>query len=120
MPAAKTMFTQSCSNVKAPHIALARISFDLTSGKPPQQDAGAGEDKMASKMISKILSLARKPSAPGAFAHGQNGTVSAEKVRALATGAALAVALDASPAVLVSIYDYAYRLRDQQRRPLPC
>jgi hypothetical protein len=37
-------------------------------------------------------------------------------VRALATGAALATALDASPAVLVSIYEYAHRYRDRNRR----
>jgi hypothetical protein len=37
-------------------------------------------------------------------------------VRALATGAALAVSLDTSPAVLVSIYDYAHRYRDKGRR----
>ena len=37
-------------------------------------------------------------------------------VRALATGAALAVSLDTSPAVLVSIYDYAQRYRDKGRR----
>jgi hypothetical protein len=42
--------------------------------------------------------------------------VSAANVRALATGAALAVSLDASPAVLVSIYDYAHRYRDKGRR----
>ena len=41
---------------------------------------------------------------------------SASNVRALATGAALAVSLDASPAVLVSIYDYAHRYRDKGRR----
>ncbi|HJU30836.1 MAG TPA: hypothetical protein VJ740_05255 [Hyphomicrobiaceae bacterium] len=40
----------------------------------------------------------------------------ASKVRALATGAALAVAVDNSPAVLVSIYDYAHRYRDKGRR----
>jgi hypothetical protein len=40
----------------------------------------------------------------------------APDVRALATGAALATALDASPAVLVSIYDYAHRYRDRSRR----
>ena len=38
------------------------------------------------------------------------------KVRALATGAALATAVDSSPAVLVSIYDYAHRYRDKGRR----
>lgn len=37
-------------------------------------------------------------------------------VRALATGAALATSVDTSPAVLVSIYDYAHRYRDRGRR----
>jgi len=41
---------------------------------------------------------------------------SASNMRALATGAALATSLDASPAVLVSIYDYAHRYRDKGRR----
>ena len=41
---------------------------------------------------------------------------SASNMRALATGAALAASLDASPAVLVSIYDYAHRYRDKGRR----
>ena len=41
---------------------------------------------------------------------------SASNVRAFATGAALAVSIDASPAVLVSIYDYAHRYRDKGRR----
>jgi hypothetical protein len=44
------------------------------------------------------------------------GGVSLSNVRALATGAALATAVDASPAVLVSIYDYAHRYRDKGRR----
>jgi hypothetical protein len=42
--------------------------------------------------------------------------VSTSRVRALATGAALAASLDNSPAVLVSIYDYAHRYRDRGRR----
>jgi hypothetical protein len=72
-------------------------------------------------MFGKILSFARS------VAHNENSrglgrapgdTVSAEKVRALATGAALAVALDASPAVLVSIYEYAHRVRDYGPRRL--
>jgi hypothetical protein len=42
--------------------------------------------------------------------------VSASSVRALATGAALATSVDNSPAVLVSIYDYAHRYRDKGRR----
>jgi hypothetical protein len=42
--------------------------------------------------------------------------VSPSTVRALATGAALATSLDNSPAVLLSIYDYAHRYRDKGRR----
>lgn len=45
-----------------------------------------------------------------------NDRVSISRVRALATGAALATAVDSSPAVLVSIYDYAHRYRDKGRR----
>jgi hypothetical protein len=61
----------------------------------------------------------------GLAAHNENvpecqtaaqGAVSASNVRALATGAALAVSVDTSPAVLVSIYDYAHRYRDKGRR----
>jgi hypothetical protein len=44
------------------------------------------------------------------------GEEAMSNVRALATGAALAVAVDNSPAVLVSIYDYAQRFRDRGRR----
>jgi len=51
-----------------------------------------------------------------AKADGTDGRVSISKVRALATGAALATAVDTSPAVLVSIYDYAHRYRDRGRR----
>jgi hypothetical protein len=48
--------------------------------------------------------------------HGPTGEqTDPEKVRALRTGAALAVSLDASPAVLVNIYDYAQRVRGQRR-----
>jgi hypothetical protein len=45
-----------------------------------------------------------------------DGRVPISRVRALATGAALATAVDTSPAVLVSIYDYAHRYRDRGRR----
>ena len=51
---------------------------------------------------------------PQAFSNGDR--ISISKVRALATGAALATAVDSSPAVLVSIYDYAHRYRDKGRR----
>ena len=47
---------------------------------------------------------------------GQQPAIDSAKVRALATGAALAVSVDTSPAVLVSIYDYAHRYRDRPRR----
>ena len=46
----------------------------------------------------------------------QEAAVSVSNVRALATGAALATSIDTSPAVLVSIYDYAHRYRDKGRR----
>lgn len=46
----------------------------------------------------------------------QQPAIHSAKVRALATGAALAVSVDTSPAVLVSIYDYAHRYRDRPRR----
>jgi hypothetical protein len=42
--------------------------------------------------------------------------ISASKARALATEAALATSLDASPAVLVSIYDQAQRYSYHCRR----
>ncbi len=65
-----------------------------------------------------------KGSARGLCAHNENAPadqgheteVSQSNVRALATGAALAVSVDTSPAVLVSIYDYAHRYRDRPRR----
>jgi hypothetical protein len=60
----------------------------------------------------------------GLMAHNENAPdqgkswelPSQSNVRALATGAALAASVDSSPAVLVSIYDYAHRYRDRPRR----
>jgi hypothetical protein len=46
----------------------------------------------------------------------REAVVSTSNVRALATGAALATSLDSSPAVLVTMYDYAHRYRDKGRR----
>ena len=40
----------------------------------------------------------------------------ADDVRALATGAALAASVDPSPAVLVTLYDYAHRYGGPRRR----
>jgi hypothetical protein len=73
-------------------------------------------------MLDKFLGFRRSPrlvacneNQPEAAARVDSG-VSVSKVRALATGAALAVSVDTSPAVLVSIYDYAHRYRDKGRR----
>jgi hypothetical protein len=71
-------------------------------------------------MLKKILHLRSR----GLIAHNENAPDQARSsdlpsqsnVRALATGAALAVAVDSSPAVLVSIYDYAHRYRDRPCR----
>jgi hypothetical protein len=60
----------------------------------------------------------------GLVAHNENvpgqaqssGLSSQSKVRALATEAALAVSLDTSPAVLVTLYDYAHHYGDRPRR----
>jgi len=46
----------------------------------------------------------------------QEAPVSIEEMRALATGAALAVDVDNSPAVLVSIQAYARRSPERSRR----
>jgi hypothetical protein len=70
-------------------------------------------------MLKNIFRASR-----GLVAHNENRPelqqrseeVSHSNVRALATGAALAVSVDTSPAVLVSIYDYAHRYRDRPRR----
>ncbi|HEU0061454.1 MAG TPA: hypothetical protein VFR19_16355 [Hyphomicrobiaceae bacterium] len=74
-------------------------------------------------MIGKILSFGRAAAHnenAAAICGGRSDTVSPENVRALATGAALAVSLDTSPAVLVSIYDYAHRFRDHPHRRVAC
>jgi hypothetical protein len=72
-------------------------------------------------MLSNVLRWRNTPlvagneNMPECTARRQD-TSSASNVRAFATGAALAVSLDATPAVLVSIYDYAHRYRDKGRR----
>ena len=58
--------------------------------------------------------LAHNENSPDHTHGGDSPTHS--NVRALATGAALAVSVDASPAVLVPIYDYAHHYRDRPRR----
>jgi hypothetical protein len=71
-------------------------------------------------MLKNILTRSRKFVAHNenlADRHAQSEeAISHSNVRALATGAALAASVDASPGVLVSIYDYAHRYRDKGRR----
>ena len=72
-------------------------------------------------MFRKMLSLGGRELAPcnenGPSDHQQSAELpQAANVRALATGAALAVSIDTSPAVLVTIYDYAHRYRDKGKR----
>lgn len=45
-----------------------------------------------------------------------DGSAHLANIHAFATGAALAVSVDTSPAVLVSIYDYARHLPPSRRR----
>jgi hypothetical protein len=59
--------------------------------------------------------VAENENTPG-WVSNPEGRVEISKVRALATGAALATAVDTSPGVLVSIYEYAHRYRDKGRR----
>jgi hypothetical protein len=72
-------------------------------------------------MLSKVQRwrhkrlVAGNENAPDAGSCGHEAA-STPNDRAFATGAALAVSLDGSPAVLVSIYDYAQRYRDKGRR----
>jgi hypothetical protein len=81
----------------------------------------AGEVARRIPMLGNILHwrphrlAAVNENAPQRLIRFDNG-VSASNVRALATGAALATSVDNSPAVLVSIYDYAHRYRDKGRR----
>jgi ABC-type protease/lipase transport system fused ATPase/permease subunit len=64
--------------------------------------------------------VAENENAPSCAAQARvavlEGVRLASQVRALATGAALAASIDASPAVLVSIYDYARSYDDNPRR----
>jgi hypothetical protein len=76
-----------------------------------------GDKKMLRNIFRRRASelVAENENTPGWFSNPA-GNVDISKVRALATGAALATAVDSSPAVLVSIYDYAHRYRDKGRR----
>ena len=66
-----------------------------------------------------LRALTRRPEACNENASEHTGEASHRTmpgVRSLATGAALAVAVDASPAVLVTLHDYAQTFRGRRRR----
>jgi hypothetical protein len=69
-------------------------------------------------MLRKILGWSGHALIPGNENSREANTELPQQrnVRAFATGAALAASVDTSPAVLVSIYDYAHRYRDRPRR----
>ena len=70
-------------------------------------------------MLRKMLSWGSRPidlTACNENAPASDRLPQADDVRALATGAALAASVDASPAVLVNLYDYAHRYGDGRRR----
>ena len=66
------------------------------------------------QMIEKILSFARHPARAAYHASGDDA-VTVEDVRAVATEAALASAVDASPAVLVTLWAHDQRLHPEHR-----
>lgn len=67
-------------------------------------------------MFEKIMSLTRRPIRVADEDRARcDGAVPAEDMRAVATEAALAVAVDASPAVLVTLW-----ARDQRLHPGQC
>jgi hypothetical protein len=115
------MFTRSCSEVKLAHLAAQQTNGDLLFDKQDDSRAAVRASQGEKQMFGKALQFGRRrlvaenENLPEAAARIDTG-VSASNVRALATGAALAVSLDTSPAVLVSIYDYAHRYRDKGRR----
>ena len=112
--------------------------FDVWSSGARPAWAPAASNPKETKMSRKILSLAghyllRKegvsafssetPSKAAAVcpraSEPDDGTVPVEDVRAVATEGALATAVDASPAVLVSLWAHDRRLHPGQDRPLP-
>ncbi len=72
-----------------------------------------GISPLASEPRSKAAAVCPKASEP------DDGTVPVEDVRAVATEGALATAVDASPAVLVSLWAHDQRLHPGQDRSPP-
>jgi hypothetical protein len=76
-----------------------------------------GKTKQIKKMLRKILSQAGCYLPP--CGESNDGTVPVEDVRAVATEAALATAVDGSPAVLVSLWAHDRRLHPGEDRCPP-
>jgi hypothetical protein len=69
-------------------------------------------------MLEKILSSARRTvRATEASPAGGEGALHMEEVRAVATEAALATAVEASPAILVALWAQGQRLHPELRCP---
>ena len=124
--ALRTMFTQSCSEVKARCLAVQHAnSIYAPDERSTSRHAGAPEgDRQDASAMSCSLgaqpSRGRQRECARLPARGAEAAASASNVRALATGAALAASVDTSPAVLVSIYDYAHRYRDRGAHRVTC
>jgi hypothetical protein len=104
--------------VKACLIAVRHAGIDLsdeknyeTGGHPPPRRL-----TMLRNILRRQVRLQAENENDAALSAPPAQGVSLSNVRALATGAALAAAVDSSPAVLVGIYDYAHRYRDRGRR----
>jgi hypothetical protein len=105
--------------VKARAIAVQHLDSDVLAtarGSLPRYQRY--RTNRAKKMSRKILSLAGLYLLPCSQSGNDDGTVPVEDVRAVNTEAALATSLDASPAVLVSLWAQDERLHrgDRPRR----
>jgi hypothetical protein len=99
--------------VKVPGIAVQHIDRDVLGrgAEPAHLQANASEQEMP----RTILSLAGLWQSPSSRCDSDDGAVSAEDMRAVATEGALAAAADASPAVLVSLWAHDQRLHREGR-----
>ena len=111
--------TSSCCEVKGPAVATQRRRLDVATGKSiaagrPQMRAG----QEMTTMLGKVWHGRRAEPTTGGEPAPEclilpEEPMSLEKVRAVAIGAALAVSVDTSPAVLLNIQAYAERPRRQ-------
>jgi len=107
------MLTPSCCELKGRAIAVQHPHRDVlaaTRNILPRTNHIEPKEPKEPKMPRKILSLAGLYLSPRSRSGNDDGTVPVEDVRAVATEAALATSLDASPAVLVSLWAQDERL----------